>query len=390
MKVLLVHCFYQFRGGEDNYFDSVQKLLRKNGQQVIAYSKDNRHLQSVFQKILVALGLFFSPLVALELSQIIRRERPNVAHFGNLYPAIGDTAYWICRWYKIPIIQRVPSFRYLCPKATLYRNNQMCELCTGKNFKTPAILYGCYSNSRLGTVFFVISQYFHRLIGSYKQAAVYIFQAEFVRDYFLQKTSIPRSKTVVLRHFVPTTSLSKPISQKQSFIYVGRLAEEKGILQLIQVFKQLPNSRLTIVGTGPLEKEVRLFTRAKNLRYYGQLTRQRVLKEMRNSIATIIPSRWYETGPFVLMESFSVGTPVIAPNFGVFINQVKDNYDGVLFDLNSLNSLKEKIRYLDQNIKIAAKMGKNAYTTFEEHYTENYHYEELVKTYQKALRQKTL
>jgi len=388
MKVLLVHCLYQFRGGEDNYFDSVQKLLRNNGQQVITYSKDNRRLQSLFQKILVAFGLFFNPGVALELSQIIRQEKPDVAHFGNLYPAIGDTAYWICRWYKIPIVQRVPSFRYLCPKATLYRNNQICELCIGKDFKTPAILYGCYSNSRFGTVFFVVSQYFHRIIGSFKQASFYIFQAEFVRDYFLKKTKIPRSKTVVIKHFVPDNTPSKSISKKQGFIYVGRLAEEKGILELIQVFNQLPNIQFTIIGTGPLEKRVKA-ARVKNIKYYGQLTRTQVLKEMRNSVATIIPSRWYETGPFVLMESFSVGTPVIVPSLGVFIKQVKNQYDGTFFDLNNPDSLKEKIRSMDQNKKIAAKMGKNAYTTFEKYYTENYHYEGLVKIYQKAIGQRT-
>ena len=44
MRVLMVHCRYQIRGGEDECFEAEQRLLRAAGVEVEGYEDDNRRI----------------------------------------------------------------------------------------------------------------------------------------------------------------------------------------------------------------------------------------------------------------------------------------------------------------------------------------------------------
>ena len=324
----------------------------------------------------MAIGLFWNPQVDRELTEIIQKEKPDVAHFNNIYPLIGSTAYRVCNKFKIPIIQRVPSFRIICPKGTLYRNNKICELCIKKNFKYPSILFSCYHNSLITSLVFSLADLYHRIIKTYAFINIYIFQAKFIRDYFVSKGLIPMNKTEILPHFVPTfkaTRTNKKL-RRNYFIYVGRLSEEKGIIELLNIFKNLKNIKLVVVGDGPLRKEVEGFAKYENITIKGFLHRNETMKLMRSAIATIIPSQWYETGPLVLMESYSVGTPVIAPNFGVFKNQVIEGETGFFFKKGNFEELKKIIISIWNLDKAKVKyLCHRAYKEYNKKYTERRH-----------------
>jgi len=51
MKILLVHNYYQYPGGEDTYFESLKELLIKNGHEVKTYIKDNKKIHTIAHKI---------------------------------------------------------------------------------------------------------------------------------------------------------------------------------------------------------------------------------------------------------------------------------------------------------------------------------------------------
>ena len=79
--------------------------------------------------------------------------------------------------------------------------------------------------------------------------------------------------------------LSKPIQPLREdahrAVFVGRLAKEKGITKLLETVRELPNSRFTIVGDGPLREEVeRAANECNNLTFRGWLPRSGVLDEL--------------------------------------------------------------------------------------------------------------
>jgi len=354
MKILLIHNYGQYRGGAETYLESLSLQLEKKGYKIIKYFKDSRKIDLIFNKIKVALGLFYSTKTKKELEELIKKEKPDIAQVLNIYPLVTASVYHILKSHKIPISQRIQDYRLLCPKATLFRNGKVCELCISKSFKYPSFIYGCYQKSRLASLIFATAFYFHTIIGSYKKIDKYIFPTEFVRDYYLKYTKVEKEKSVVIPTFtnINESKVDKNIRRKNDhFLYFGRLSEEKGIIQLLEVFKALPSIKLVVIGNGPLMNKVKRFSSYKNIIVKGFLARNNILKYIKSASAVIIPSLWYDVMPNVLIESITQGVPVIVPRFGVFPELVK-KHQGFFYEQNDFKSLKSLIFKISNRKKV--------------------------------------
>jgi glycosyltransferase involved in cell wall biosynthesis len=60
----------------------------------------------------------------------------------------------------------------------------------------------------------------------------------------------------------------------------------------------------------------------------------------------IVPSRWYENSPLVILEAFSAGLPVIATNLGGMAEMIEHEKSGLLFELNNAADLRAQINRL--------------------------------------------
>jgi glycosyltransferase involved in cell wall biosynthesis len=102
------------------------------------------------------------------------------------------------------------------------------------------------------------------------------------------------------------------------FLYVGRLAEEKGLFDLLDAFArvrlQLPEARLDLAGPGALEEELRQRARRLGIdsavRFLGTKTPQDIGQLLMNSAAMILPSLREPWG-LVVNEALSFGCPVV-------------------------------------------------------------------------------
>ena len=59
-----------------------------------------------------------------ELGELVRRERPNVAHFHNTFPLITPSAYAACREQGVPVVQTLHNYRLVCCAATFFRDGR--------------------------------------------------------------------------------------------------------------------------------------------------------------------------------------------------------------------------------------------------------------------------
>ncbi|CUJ21148.1 2-deoxystreptamine N-acetyl-D-glucosaminyltransferase [Cognatishimia activa] len=110
--------------------------------------------------------------------------------------------------------------------------------------------------------------------------------------------------------------LSKPIQPLEEratrAIFVGRLAKEKGIADLLTTARMSPNTHFTIVGDGPLREDVETAAEScENLTYRGWLPRSGVLEEVDSADVLILPSA-YETFGTVALEALARERYVIA------------------------------------------------------------------------------
>ena len=65
-----------------------------------------------------------------ELRELLRRERPAIAHIHNTFPLITPSAYAACRDAGVPVVQTLHNYRLVCSAGTFYRDGKVCEICT--------------------------------------------------------------------------------------------------------------------------------------------------------------------------------------------------------------------------------------------------------------------
>ena len=105
MKIFIGHNRYQYKGGEDVVAASEQKILKEQGQDVIFYEKDNRTLLSLppWKKALAYLSVDWSKESYREVRAILKKERPDIAHFHNVHIMMTPSVYYACQDEGVPV-----------------------------------------------------------------------------------------------------------------------------------------------------------------------------------------------------------------------------------------------------------------------------------------------
>lgn len=134
------------------------------------------------------------------------------------------------------------------------------------------------------------------------------------------------------------------IKKVEKFLYVGRLAEEKNIEQLIRVFNNLPSLKLSIVGYGPLEKKLKDMAK-QNIIFLGEIENKRLGEIYKENHVFILPSI-VEPWGLVVEEAIANGLPVILSNKIGCKNVILNMSLGFEYNVNSDEELKEKINQI--------------------------------------------
>ena len=130
---------------------------------------------------------------------------------------------------------------------------------------------------------------------------------------------------------------------------VGRLSREKGVdvlLSAARVFVvERPETRILIAGEGPeapvLKQAGSQPALAGHVRFLDRLTRPQGL--MAAADLVVLPSR-SEGVPNVVLESYEVGTPVLATNVGAVAQMIVDGKTGWVVESDSVTALLAGLR----------------------------------------------
>ncbi|MCW3835405.1 glycosyltransferase family 4 protein [Sphingomonas canadensis] len=107
------------------------------------------------------------------------------------------------------------------------------------------------------------------------------------------------------------------------FVFVGRLEANKGVAYLCEAFAGLDRAHLTIVGSGPLEADLRARFAGPNIEFAGRLDDAALFARYRASDCFVFASL-YEGMPTVILEAMACGLPVIATRIGAVTTMVDD------------------------------------------------------------------
>lgn len=180
-------------------------------------------------------------------------------------------------------------------------------------------------------------------------------------------------------YFLPTPSVEDnlpgclPERKRPYFLFVGRLEKIKGVQNLIPVFKKTPHYDLLIAGDGEYRKELeKLAEGVPNVKFLGKIEQNQLRGLYRRAIAVIVPSICLETFGIIIIEAFSMKTPVIVNNLGALPEVVRDS-EGGGFIYNNPQELTVSMMKLAENPELRVKLGNQGYQAFVRYWNEDAH-----------------
>ncbi|QBG49275.1 glycosyltransferase family 1 protein [Verrucomicrobia bacterium S94] len=391
MRILMVHNYYQQRGGEDVSMESEVALLKEHGHSVELYSMHNDSIGRI-GRFRIAFRTIWSVTSYREIKRIISEQQIEVMHVQNFFPLISPSVYFAAKKCGVPVVQSVRNYRLFCLNAFFHREGKICELCFNKTFAWPGIKYACYRDSKLAS-FVVASMQFthHHILRSFsKKVDYFIALSAFVKTKLLE-AGIPQERIIVKPNFV-NPDPGRGDADKKRFVFVGRLSPEKGVNTLLEAWEtlsaqgQLQGYELVIIGDGPDRQALEMKVDLKSIKFMGRLDAEETLNIIGESKCLIFPSEWYETFGRVAIEAYGKGVPVIASRIGAIEELIQDGKTGLLFEAGNVQSLGEKLVFALENPREMEAMGRAARLLFEAKYSAGANYHQLVGIYKKAMR----
>ncbi|MFE4576376.1 glycosyltransferase [Streptomyces chartreusis] len=392
MHVLVVHNRYASAqpSGENKVVDQEVELLRAAGHQVELFERRSDDIadRSLLGKAALPFLVPWNPAVRTGLAARLRAERPDVVHVHNVFPLLSPAVLAACADAGVPAVATLHNYTQVCPPGTLQRDGRPCTECVGSAAPLPAVRHGCYRNSRLATVPLAVSLSVNRRRWwSGVERFLCISAAQ--RDV-LVRAGMPAERLVVKHNFVPDPD-DRRSGVGEHVLYLGRLAEAKGVRLLMTAWDELAAAGgvgvpLVIAGTGPLEQEVTAWAAGRDdVRYVGLYDTAECRKAVARSVAVVAPSTWLEAFGLVVVEAMAAGVPVVAAGHGAFVELVEDGVTGLLHRPGEPGSLASCIRRIAAGPDRNREMGRAARRRYELGFSPAVGLERLVEEYRTAI-----
>jgi glycosyltransferase involved in cell wall biosynthesis len=270
----------------------------------------------------------------------------------------------------------------LCPSSTLFYGNALHPENAKKSFAWSAIFQRAYKGSLFLSFWSALIVWVHHQLGTWRGVSKYVFLSPFMKGLFADSYLNLNEQQL----FVKPNSVSDPgffdRARNDDFLFVGRLTDEKGIIPLLESWKDLPY-KLRIFGSGPFQDIAKNYAdRYPNITFHGQADKDGIVSEMRKCSILLFPSVWFEPFGMTIIEAFACGMPVMAFEIGGISSLIKDGANGILIKDKSVDGLRNAIDLwanLDPSLKKLYQ--QNARETFLRFYTNETNLQSLLHIY---------
>lgn len=366
MKVLIIHTYYQQKGGEDAVFEQECALLKQKHEVETLVFRNEGGVKGLLQFIISIWNI----RAAARLKKKINTFKPDIIHIHNWHFGSGPLIVRTASNKGVPVVLTLHNYRLLCPSATLLSEGKIFISSLSESFPWSAIRKKVYRNSLILTFWLAFVVWIHKKAGTWRRVNKYVALTDFAASLF--ESTLPGIKPdqlVVKPNFAGRNKVADEV-RCEHFLFVGRFSEEKGIDILLNAFSRLDYT-VHIAGDGPLKEDILMAAgQNKNIKYLGGLSKEQVLLEMRKASALIFPSIWYEGMPMTMIEALSTGTPIIASELGAMKSIITHEHNGLLFSPEGSSDLIHKLNsWVSYPAEVKARFSEQALNTYNQTYT---------------------
>ena len=172
--------------------------------------------------------------------------------------------------------------------------------------------------------------------------------------------------------------------ERGKILFVGHVIPTKGIYEMVDACKEIPNIRLNIIGTITSEVKEEIIRRVGDFSswivFRGALPHETVIEEMLSSQIFVLPS-YTEGFPNVILESMACGCGIVATNVGAIpeMLNIKSNIPcGICVPPQNKEELKAAIKSLLNNSHLTMEYGNNSMNRVNSEYSISRIWEQLI------------
>ena len=391
MKILLVNKFHNVKGGSETYYFGLGEMLKKAGHEVIYFSmKDEKNVPCEQEKFFVENVDFNAPMGKLGLvkaslkmlysfeakakfDKLLTAEKPDIIHLNIFQSQLTGSIVDVAKKHKIPIVYTAHDLKSVCPNYQMMDNGKICEKCLGGKY-VNCFKSGCMKNSKLKSLLATMEAYVYKFKKTYENIDLVITPSAFYKKK-IDEAGVMKCPVIHMANFLPEGT-EYSVSEIGSYIlYFGRLSHEKGTMTLLKAYEKANADKpLYYVGTGPIKEQLEKYIDEHNLsdkvKLLGFKSGDELKTLVKESLCVVLPSEWYENGPYSIMEAMAVGKPVIVSDLGGLPEMVEDGINGYVVKPFDTDSLSEAIVKLsnssrDELVQMGIRSLEKAESTFD-------------------------
>ncbi len=376
MKVLLVNKFLYPKGGAETYVFNLGNTLKGHGHEVEYFGLENSANtegnsigqyvtdmdfgKGTLKNLTAPFRIIYSAEARRKMKKILYSFEPDVVHLNNIHFHLTPSIILALDSYRrktgrqVKLVYTAHDYQLVCPSHGLFDCDiQICEKCLGGNY-THCVRTKCMKNSRLKSLLATIEAYYWKHRKAYKCIDTIICPSKFLKSKI---DTDPRfaEKTVAIHNFIEPQT--KKAAAKGSYVLeFGHLSRDKGTLTLLKAAERMPDTRFVFAGYGEAEPEI---AKVKNAEFVGFKTGDELDELIAGALCTVCPSEMYENLPYSVIESQTLGTPVIGADIGGIPELIEEEKTGLVFTPGDADDLEKKLRYFLETPGIISQYSEN-------------------------------
>lgn len=351
---------YLASGGEEDSVLRIAASLERAGHTVVRFFRESKEwlrpgAPSRWRQPLL---LFRNAAVLDELRRLHSQVKPDAWIAHNVIPVVSLGVYGLARELQIPIVQWLHNYRPLSPSGTLRAGGRRLDP------GDPLVPWkeaweGSWRGSRALTAWVALGQWLLRRRGDLSSVRAWIAISDAMQKTF-ERGGVPASQLFTLRHFWQFGSADPPVRDDGYFLFLGRMTEEKGVRQLVDLWSagELRDVPLIMAGEGPLLEDLR-GRATPNVRFVGFLRGEEKRRLLAASRAVIVASIWEEPLGLVVYEAYEHCKPVVSNPAGALSELIFDRETGRLIPLTNRSAWVEAILEIYRDLEWSRSMGIN-------------------------------
>lgn len=411
MKILQVNKFNYGHGGADHYFLDLCNDLQERGHTVARFCmRDPKNEESqwssyfvsqvdykngsLWNKLVGIFRIFYSFEARVKFARLCDDFSPDIIHIHNIYHQISPSILFVARKRNIPVIMHLHDYKILCPNYDLYTSKGIYTNCLGGKYYR-CIRDKCFKESYFQSILVTMEMYLHHTIFNMYGGtiAAFIAPSQFMASFVSQHRPdlSERIRTITYGVRVPTTRKTPQFPKGDLyFVTYGYFHEQKGFDIPIKALASVSMPvKLLVIGSGEDKERLKDIAEEYDVQdrviFTGRLSGEALQSKIAGAIAVIVPSRWYEVFGLVIIESFTQRKPVLGAKIGAIKELITDDVNSSLFEVDDVDGLASKMRFMLQNPALVERLASNALKTVIEDHDLQVHIDKIVSIYEEYI-----